>query len=466
VRAVDNLGNAGPTAHFTVRVDTTPPQTSDDAPSGTQTSTVTVRFDATDAHSGVAQTYYTVNGGLAQEGTSVEIADLGTTQLTYWSVDAVGNTESAHSVSVTIGLEGTLRINNGASSTDVARVLLHSSVARAAQMRFSNDGSTWSEWEAYAPVKVWTLTSGAGAKTVQAQYRNAATSLELNDTVQLDATRPGGMMQINNGASSTADLAVTLTNEVSGAVEMRFRDAGGAWSDWEPFAASKSWTLPAGGEATKTGEAEFRDAEADVLSTSDSIVVDAAAPTGTMTIASGGPYAKQAAVTLNMNVAGAAEMRFRDAGGAWSDWEPYASTKSWTIAGGDGLKLVEGQFRNAAQELLDCPDAVTLDTHGPDAPRDVTASWVRLSGNNGRVSVRYRGTEADALSPLVVTAVIKTYAGVTRKTATYSGDSLDTVISRAVSSTLTKGSYRVVIGMADEAGNAAPESATVTFSVR
>lgn len=53
----------------------------------------------------------------------------------------------------------------------------------AQQMRFSNDGSTWSAWEAYSPNKTWTLSAGGGTKTVWAQIKNGTTVLEASDTI-------------------------------------------------------------------------------------------------------------------------------------------------------------------------------------------------------------------------------------------------------------------------------------------
>jgi len=53
----------------------------------------------------------------------------------------------------------------------------------AEDMRFSNDGATWSAWETYQPNKMWTLSSGGGEKTVHAQIRRSTTVLEATDTI-------------------------------------------------------------------------------------------------------------------------------------------------------------------------------------------------------------------------------------------------------------------------------------------
>ena len=55
------------------------------------------------------------------------------------------------------------------------------------QMRFSNDNSTWSPWEAYGASKAWALTPGIGTKTAYVQYRNNVgnSSGSLSDTILL-----------------------------------------------------------------------------------------------------------------------------------------------------------------------------------------------------------------------------------------------------------------------------------------
>jgi hypothetical protein len=64
-------------------------------------------------------------------------------------------------------------------------------VGWAEDMRFSNDGATWSNWEGYQPDKAWTLASGNGIKTVSAQVRNGTTVREASDTIMLEAACNG-----------------------------------------------------------------------------------------------------------------------------------------------------------------------------------------------------------------------------------------------------------------------------------
>ncbi|OLS14049.1 MAG: 5'-nucleotidase [Promethearchaeota archaeon CR_4] len=65
-----------------------------------------------------------------------------------------------------------LCINDGAAETAIPAVTLTLSASNATEMRFSNDGITYSAWEAYNTTKIWTLESGAGVKTVYFKARN------------------------------------------------------------------------------------------------------------------------------------------------------------------------------------------------------------------------------------------------------------------------------------------------------
>ena len=88
----------------------------------------------------------------------------------------------------------------------------------------------------------------------------------------IDTVAPGGTIAINGGARSTTSTSVTIDNAITGAAEMRFANSEAelATAAWEPYAATKAWTLPTGsGEKTVWGE--FRDGAGNAYRTSDSI---------------------------------------------------------------------------------------------------------------------------------------------------------------------------------------------------
>jgi serine protease len=91
---------------------------------------------------------------------------------------------------------GSIIINAGAATTNTTSVTLTLSCVDSgsgcAQMRFSNDNSTWSAWESYNTSKAWTLTSGDGTKTVYVQFKDGLglLSYPYSDTIILQTTSP------------------------------------------------------------------------------------------------------------------------------------------------------------------------------------------------------------------------------------------------------------------------------------
>ena len=92
---------------------------------------------------------------------------------------------------------GSVTIAGGASGVRSRTVTLGLAAADAdsgvTTMRFSNDGTTFGAWQAYAATAPWTLLAGRdGARTVYAQYADAQgnTSSTVSDQVTLDTTAP------------------------------------------------------------------------------------------------------------------------------------------------------------------------------------------------------------------------------------------------------------------------------------
>lgn len=91
----------------TVTLDTTPPVTSI-AVSGTKgkngwyTSAVQITLDATDVESGVASTYFSLDGAATTTGTKTAITTDGRHTISYYSIDTAGNIEQATSTVIKI----------------------------------------------------------------------------------------------------------------------------------------------------------------------------------------------------------------------------------------------------------------------------------------------------------------------------------------------------------------------------
>jgi hypothetical protein len=105
--ARDAAGNASYPAYQAVALDARSPQTTDDAPESVQSGGVTVHLSATDPLSGVAETWYELDGGswkpYGPAGIAVPAVD-GVHWIRYYSVDGVGNTEYVRCAGVTVDL--------------------------------------------------------------------------------------------------------------------------------------------------------------------------------------------------------------------------------------------------------------------------------------------------------------------------------------------------------------------------
>jgi len=185
---------------------------------------------------------------------------------------------------------GTMSINNGAAYAATLAVTINSAMTDSPsglhQMRFSNDNTSWSTWEAYAATKSWSLTAGDGAKTVYAQYRDNAgnISTSFSDGIAFDGTAPTGLISIDGGAATTSSTSVTLSLVAvdtggSALSQMRFSNDNSTWSAWEGLAVTKSWSLTAG-DGAKTVYAQYRDNAGNVsVSCSDDITLSPAGGT-------------------------------------------------------------------------------------------------------------------------------------------------------------------------------------------
>jgi hypothetical protein len=135
--------------------------------------------------------------------------------------------------------------------------------------------------------------------------------------VAFAAARPAGTLKIASGASYTSSTAVTLTSSVTGATQMRVRDAGGVYTAWEPFAVTSAWTLPTG-SGLKQVQVQYRRTTGKSSTLSASITLDTLAPV-TTDDADGLPHVNFLLVLSPTDAAsGVALTEYRIDGGVWT----------------------------------------------------------------------------------------------------------------------------------------------------
>jgi uncharacterized protein YkwD len=77
-----------------------------------------------------------------------------------------------------------LIINREARQTDSPNVTLYIYGAWE-QMRLRNDGGNWTDWQPFSTESNWTLDPVQGVRTVEAEFRNGATTATSSDTIEL-----------------------------------------------------------------------------------------------------------------------------------------------------------------------------------------------------------------------------------------------------------------------------------------
>lgn len=97
--------------------------------------------------------------------------------------------------------------------------------------------------------------------------------------LRYDATAPTGSLLINNDATTSYATLVRLqgaaSDATSGVSQMRIRDTGGTWYDWQAFMAPMYWLLPATSGQTHTVEIQYQDRAGNLsLVYSDSIFLN------------------------------------------------------------------------------------------------------------------------------------------------------------------------------------------------
>ncbi len=184
----DTAGNVGAVLTQVFVIDTVAPTVTASVAGGTYTSVQSVTLIASEP----ATIYFTLDGTMPTTASAVYSAAImvnSSLTLKYFAVDTAGNVGAVQTQVYVINLLDTIApvssvlINGGAPVTFTATVALTIAATdnsgTVAQMRFSNNGTNWSAWEAYATSKAWTLSTGFGNKTVYAQSKDAAGNISV-----------------------------------------------------------------------------------------------------------------------------------------------------------------------------------------------------------------------------------------------------------------------------------------------
>ena len=228
--------------------DLMPPITTDDAPQGWVNKDTKVSFNATDAGSGVASTFFKVDSGAQQTGNSVILTTEGTHTLVYWSVDWAGNVEQQHTVAVNIDktapADATFTPDVTApTNSDVTLTIGYPADAAVMEYKVGESGT----WTAYgAPVVI------SANETVYARGTDAAGNVSnvTNYVVSnIDHIAPAdATLAVDTTAPTNQGVTVTINYPADAAVKEYKVGENGAWTAYTaPVVVSENDTVYARG---------------------------------------------------------------------------------------------------------------------------------------------------------------------------------------------------------------------------
>ncbi|MBU1754604.1 hypothetical protein KKG56_12295, partial [bacterium] len=283
---------------------------------------------------------------------------------------------------------GTLTIKNGDAYTGTYAVGIHLDYVNMSggAVRFSNERSSWSDWQTPFANGTWTLSIGDGVKLVYCQLKNSAGIVyECSDSIVMDTTAPFGTIVINNGAvyaSSTAIvMSVGYNDLVSGVNKVQY--TGAVSVGWGTPTAGTSAVLSSTDEGVKTVYFVMQDNAGNNGTATDTIIYDNYSPTGSITINNGAILTNDREVYLSLSyedsMSGVDAISLREGTTTWGAWESAVTTKKLTLSDGDGVKTVCYRIRDKAGMVVlsEYSDSITLDT---------TAPYGTVSINNGSLT--------------------------------------------------------------------------------
>ena len=382
----------------TLVLDTVAPSGSlsiDEGAAYANTTSVTLTTSVTDTTSGGAQMQFS-NDGISYDpwesytSTKTWILSTGDGLKTVYVKykDYADNVSDAYSGTITLDTTaptGSISINNEATYVTSQSVNLTLSAddetSGLSQMRFSNGGSGWSDWEDYNTSKSWTLSTGDGTKMVYVQYQdNAGNVGTYTDTIILDTTPPSSSVADLPTYQSTLSFPVSWSGSdaTSGVAsyDVQFRDGTGvSWEDWQVDTIATSTAFAGIDGHTYYFQSRARDNAGNIEDYpggdgDTSTTVDVTAPDGTINIEGGASYTNNTAVNLTLSASDAAsgvsQMCFSNDGINYSGWQGYATFAPWILSIGDGMKTVYVKYKDHAGNVSSpFSDTIILDTVVP-----------------------------------------------------------------------------------------------------
>ena len=327
----------------------------------------------------------------------------GETQIHVWLMDKAGNADIENSTSKTLKYDSTAP----ASPKDIIINPRDWSYSNSFSIDWSNPSDisglkkgayfymgstppnyqTIGTWIAEKPIHLKHFNEGEHKiylwledNTGNTDYNN-----HCSVTIKYDKTPPENVTLMTDSKSAQeyftnkyeVQLELSATDLLSGIHQMSFSFDNITWSTWENFTNTKNLTLnPLFGEGKKIIYLKVMDKAGNIAVASNSIVLDITPPEKlAILINNGAPITSLYSVNLKLeafdNLSGVHQMSFSNDGVTWSVWETFATTRSYTLRSGDGLKTIHFRVKDIAGNIAEeVSTNIELNTRKPSIDTD------------------------------------------------------------------------------------------------
>lgn len=403
--SVDNAGNTESQHSMVIRVDVEAPTTQGSF-QGTwwydvwYQSPVQVYLSASDSASGIASTYYTIDGGATQTYTGLfNISNGGVHTVNYWSVDNAGNAETQKSL--------TVRVDNTAPTTQIsasgtagANGWFRSAVQVSLNASDTQVGVNVTMYRVDGgPTMVYSgpfTISGEGQHQVLYWSNDKLSNTETQQTatIKIDSTVPTAQNSVSGPAGGNGyykgpvQFTMTASDNLSGVANKYYRINGGATQTYSSVLTISSdgnytidyWSVDLAGNVSGVGTVPIK--------------IDASAPltqaTGSGTAGTNGWYrsAVQVSLAASDNLSAVQTTYYKVDGGTTRTY-----TAAFSVSGNGSHTVNFWSVDRATNTETTRSLAVNIDSNTPSVTANVSPSSVNKSSNPVTITVSGKATD-------------------------------------------------------------------------
>jgi len=240
--SVDIAGNKEAAKTAEVKIDKSAPVTESNIKEGWVNKEVSVTLTAKDDLSGVDKTYYSINGSEYVEGTSFTVDKEGTSEISYYSVDAADNKEEVKTVQVKIDKSAPAtesNIKEGWENKEVSVTLTAKDDLSGVDKTYhSINGSEYVEGASFTVDKEGTSEISYYSVDVAGNKESAKTA-----EVKIDKSAPATESNIKEGwANKEVSVTLTAKDDLSGVDKTYYSINGSEYVEGASFTVDKEGT--------------------------------------------------------------------------------------------------------------------------------------------------------------------------------------------------------------------------------